>query len=59
VVIGTRGVVAYELSATVSRPNFDPDLDNVDVSARAQALARRAAGGWTDWLESQRAAQHW
>lgn len=52
-VAGYRGTVAFELQVMCDRANADSPVDRLDLSARAEAIARQAAGAWTGWLEQQ------
>jgi len=52
-VAGYRGPVGFVRQVSV-RHGVDPDAaDLLDVSARAEALARTAAADWSSWLEHQ------
>jgi hypothetical protein len=55
-VVGHRGAVAFELQTTL-RPSGGRDAASlIDASARAEALARATATGWTLWLAQQMTA---
>jgi len=53
---GHRGPVGFFLQMTYQRPGATRAEDLIDLSARAEAAARRAASDWTAWLEGQLAA---
>jgi hypothetical protein len=55
-VVGHRGPVAYLLKVTLLRSDVATTADLVDLSARAESLARQAADDWTAWLAHQLAA---
>ena len=55
-VSGHRGPVGFFLQMTYQRPGATRSEDFIDLSARAEAAARRAASDWTAWLEGQLAA---
>jgi hypothetical protein len=52
-VVGARGPVTFQLQALVQRPNpGDPTpAEALDLSARAERLARQSATDWSTWLE--------
>jgi hypothetical protein len=52
-VAGTRGSVAFELQVTCQRGGADSPEDQIDLSARAETIARQTATAWTHWLEGQ------
>jgi hypothetical protein len=53
-VAGHRGAVAFALQVTFASPVSGGDVpDEVDLSARAEALARRASAEWTRWLAGE------
>jgi hypothetical protein len=59
-VVGYRGPVAFELQVTFGPPPepLPPDSTNsrpevIDLSARAEALARQAAADYANWLAAQ------
>ena len=52
-VAGTRGSVAFELQVTCQRSGADSPEDQLDLSARAETMARQTATAWTHWLEGQ------
>jgi hypothetical protein len=54
--LGVRGPVMYELRAQVAAAGGPTPPDYLDLSARAEAIARRVATGWTAWLDQQLAA---
>jgi hypothetical protein len=59
--VGHRGPVAFELQVTLGPrpPEFAPDAGHVpspdvlDLSARAEVIARQGARDWSTWLEQQ------
>ncbi len=53
-VSGNRGPVGFELQVRLRRAGGPPDdpAQFVDMTARAEALARQAAHDWTAWLDS-------
>jgi hypothetical protein len=55
-VVGHRGPVAYVLKVTLLRSDNATAADLVDLSARAESLARQASADWTAWLARQLAA---
>jgi hypothetical protein len=55
-IIGHRGPVAYEIQVTAARPGATRPEDALDLSARAEAVARQAAAEWTELLEARLAA---
>jgi hypothetical protein len=55
-VVGHRGTVAFVLKVTVLRGDVSSAADLVDLTARAESLARQAAADWTAWLAHQLAA---
>jgi hypothetical protein len=55
-VVGHRGPVAYVLKVTLLRSDNATAADLVDLSARAESLARQASADWTAWLAQQLAA---
>jgi hypothetical protein len=55
-VVGARGPVVFELQALAQRPDSLGDLSQpeaLDLSARAERIARQAAADWTAWLLPQ------
>jgi hypothetical protein len=55
-VIGARGPVVFQLQALAQRPGSTADLtlsEALDLSARAERIARQAATDWTTWLLPQ------
>jgi hypothetical protein len=55
-VVGHRGAVAFELQVSFHPRGAIDAAQLVDLNARAEVLARRAASGWSGWLNSQLAA---
>jgi hypothetical protein len=55
-VVGHRGAVAFMLKVTLVRSDAASIADQVDLSARAETLARQAAADWSAWLTPQLAA---
>jgi hypothetical protein len=52
-VVGHRGAVAFLLKVTFVRSDTTSIADQVDLSARAETLARQAAADWSVWLDKQ------
>ena len=51
-VMGHRGPVWFQLKVTGDTPGASRPEEQLDLSARAEALAREAAADWTGWLEA-------
>jgi hypothetical protein len=58
-VVGYRGPIGFEMQATSVRQGSTDLRDMVDLSARAEALARRFAVEWTAWLAAEPYAHGW
>jgi hypothetical protein len=52
-VAGRRGPIGFMLQVTFVRPNATEPSALADLSARAEASARTAAGDWAKWLTTQ------
>ena len=52
-VVGVRGPIVYEVRAQVAAAGGPTPPDYLDLSARAESIARRAAIGWIAWLDQQ------
>lgn len=52
-VVGVRGPVAFEVQVTNLTGTLPQRQDVLDQAARAELLARRVTGEWTDWLVNQ------
>jgi hypothetical protein len=52
-VAGHRGTVAFELRVYCRRANSNNVQDQLDLSARAESIARESAAVWTAWLDAQ------
>jgi hypothetical protein len=52
-VVGHRGAVGFMLKVTLVRSDAASIADHVDLSARAETLARQAAADWSTWLTQQ------
>lgn len=55
-VVGLRGPVVFQLQVLAQRPGSSGDVsqaDSLDLSARAERLARQATTDWTAWLLPQ------
>lgn len=55
-IAGVRGSVAFELQVECQRTGADSPADQLDLSARAETIARQTAAQWTAWLEQELAA---
>jgi hypothetical protein len=55
-VVGQRGPVGFVLQVTFSHDANADAATLVDLSARAEVVARQAARDWSDWLDRQMAA---
>jgi hypothetical protein len=55
-VVGHRGAVAFELQVTFREGGKLQAAQLVDLTARAEVLARETATGWSGWLSQQMAA---
>jgi hypothetical protein len=58
-VVGYRGPISFEIQATSVRPSSTDLRDSVELSARAESLARRFTEEWTAWLAAQPYARAW
>ncbi|MBV9174218.1 MAG: hypothetical protein JOZ81_29490 [Chloroflexi bacterium] len=52
-IAGHRGTVAFQLRVYCRRANSNNPQDQLDLSARAERIARESAGAWTAWLDQQ------
>jgi hypothetical protein len=52
-VVGYRGVVGYVLQVTFWRQDTSEQAARIDLTARAETLARQAAADWSSWLTQQ------
>ena len=52
-VVGARGPIVFELRAQSARAGAEAAPELVDLSARAESIAREAATNWTAWLAQQ------
>lgn len=60
-VVGARGPVVFELQVLDQRPGSSGDLSQpeaLDLSARAEQIARQVATDWTTWLLPQLSPSH-
>jgi hypothetical protein len=60
-VVGERGPVVYQLQVLAQRPGSIGDVSQaeaLDLSARAESIARQAATDWTAWLLPQLSPSH-